>query len=513
MTLPYSVQGGYKNYHRNPGKVRNVELPENWQSGPGEPTTHPAFITEEEQAALRELNLHGKPDPSEIGSGFGPGGLPSFDGAGSGEGFSEGEAPAAAAAAAAGTSTASQQPATSNTTSTAPGEAAEAASEAAQASETGFSSFGDAPSASGFTSATGWTAPMHEAYYGFVPMTDSLGVPVSADTTSGMISSGMTSDTTAPGATPPGAYGLQGQPGWQGYFSDLADSYDVAVPVADISYPHTVPLPPEIDTTDMTVAQINALAAELGTTPSWSDPLGPLAHAMTNMGAFNVAEQAAEEANSTFSDTVMDFLMGENQISYDEQGFPYATAHSFNPMTSGLLGAAVTGFLGPVAGGLFGAGRSIANDDPAGLGLSVLGGLAAPGSAMGVGTGLASMFGLGDDMSFSDVSPDSIATGFSDISDDVMADVQSYFSDPTAVAANDFAGLVGGSGDDTFGENIGTSPVGEVGGGGLEPMVNPQSLFTLLGEQLVDPEDQWYAGKSFFDTGEEIDIGENYGLA
>ena len=393
MTLPYSVQGGYKNYHRNPGKVRNVELPENWQSGPGEPTTHPAFITEEEQAALRELNLHGKPDPSEIGSGFGPGGLPSFDGAGSGEGFSEGEA--------------------------------------AQASETGFSSFGDAPSASGFTSATGWTAPMHEAYYGFVPMTDSLGVPVSADTTSGMISSGMTSDTTAPGATPPGAYGLQGQPGWQGYFSDLADSYDVAVPVADISYPHTVPLPPEIDTTDMTVAQIDALAAELGTTPSWSDPLGPLAHAMTNMGAFNVAEQAAEEANSTFSDTVMDFLMGENQISYDEQGFPYATAHSFNPMTSGLLGAAVTGFLGPVAGGLFGAGRSIANDDPAGLGLSVLGGLAAPGSAMGVGTGLASMFGLGDDMSFSDVSPDSIATGFSDISDDVMADVQSYFSDPS----------------------------------------------------------------------------------
>tara|TARA_R110000744_G_scaffold46911_5_gene103556 strand:- start:26483 stop:28642 length:2160 start_codon:yes stop_codon:yes gene_type:complete len=141
----YTVQGGYKNYADDTGEVKTIEVPENWKSGPAQPTTHPAFITEKEQSLLKKANLHKKEDPSEIGKGKGPGGLASFDGAGSGEGFSEGEAPAAAAAAAAGTSTASQQPATSNTTSTAPGEAAEAASEAAQASETGFSSFGDAP--------------------------------------------------------------------------------------------------------------------------------------------------------------------------------------------------------------------------------------------------------------------------------------------------------------------------------------------------------------------------------
>lgn len=78
----YSVQGGYKNFHENPGKVRNVEIPERWKSAPDHPTAYPVLITDAEKSLLRDANLHGYEDPSQIGRGRGPGGLPSYNGYG-----------------------------------------------------------------------------------------------------------------------------------------------------------------------------------------------------------------------------------------------------------------------------------------------------------------------------------------------------------------------------------------------------------------------------------------------
>ena len=78
----YTVQGGYKNYHTNPGEVRTIEVPERWKSAPDHPTAYPVFITQAEMNLLREANLHGYADPSKIGEGRGPGELPSYNGYG-----------------------------------------------------------------------------------------------------------------------------------------------------------------------------------------------------------------------------------------------------------------------------------------------------------------------------------------------------------------------------------------------------------------------------------------------
>jgi len=76
-------QGGKLNYL---GKQKTITAPVKWKSGPTHPITHLAYITDEEQDILVELNLYksmnGKPNK-------GPFGLPSLnDGDGSGDGSS-----------------------------------------------------------------------------------------------------------------------------------------------------------------------------------------------------------------------------------------------------------------------------------------------------------------------------------------------------------------------------------------------------------------------------------------
>ncbi len=82
MTNKFAVHGGYKNFHEDPGEVRTIEVPARWRSAPGHPESFPAFITLEESELLRKANLHGYKDPSLIGTGKGPGGLPSYNGYG-----------------------------------------------------------------------------------------------------------------------------------------------------------------------------------------------------------------------------------------------------------------------------------------------------------------------------------------------------------------------------------------------------------------------------------------------
>jgi len=76
-------QGGKLNYL---GKQKTITTPVKWKSGPTHPITHLAYITDEEQDILVELDLYksmnGKPNK-------GPFGLPSLnDGDGSGDGSS-----------------------------------------------------------------------------------------------------------------------------------------------------------------------------------------------------------------------------------------------------------------------------------------------------------------------------------------------------------------------------------------------------------------------------------------
>lgn len=131
----YTVQGGYKNYADDVGEVKTIEVPENWKSGPGQPITHPAFITKKEQALLKKANLHKKEDPSEIGKGKGPGGLASYDGQGDRDGGSDGNSSAGESEAMGG----SPGHGSGQGPSVGQGAAAEAASEAAH-SGTGLGS-------------------------------------------------------------------------------------------------------------------------------------------------------------------------------------------------------------------------------------------------------------------------------------------------------------------------------------------------------------------------------------
>ena len=75
----YSVQGGMKNYAPADGGVVG-QVPRRWQSRPGQPETMLAYITDAEADVLRDANVHGKDDPSKMGTvNIGPAGVPSFD--------------------------------------------------------------------------------------------------------------------------------------------------------------------------------------------------------------------------------------------------------------------------------------------------------------------------------------------------------------------------------------------------------------------------------------------------
>ena len=81
------MQGGVRNYASSDGGVVG-KIPRRWQSSPDQPETMLAYITDAEAEVLRDVNVHGKDDPSKIGiASLGPAGIPSFDD--SGWGYSE----------------------------------------------------------------------------------------------------------------------------------------------------------------------------------------------------------------------------------------------------------------------------------------------------------------------------------------------------------------------------------------------------------------------------------------
>lgn len=93
QSKPYHDHLGIKNYKDDFGGFAPEGLPLEWQSAPDQPATRLAYITKKEEEKLRELNLHDKPNPEDIGTkNRGPGNIPSFDdsGGGVGDGDSDG---------------------------------------------------------------------------------------------------------------------------------------------------------------------------------------------------------------------------------------------------------------------------------------------------------------------------------------------------------------------------------------------------------------------------------------
>lgn len=77
---PFHNHLGVKNHLDDFGGFAPQGLPLRWQSHPDQPATFLAYITDKEAEKLRELNLHDKPNPEDIGTkNRGPGGIPSYD--------------------------------------------------------------------------------------------------------------------------------------------------------------------------------------------------------------------------------------------------------------------------------------------------------------------------------------------------------------------------------------------------------------------------------------------------
>ena len=244
------------------------------------------------------------------------------------------------------------------------------------------------------------------------------------------------------------------------------------------------------------------------------NPLGEYASVETPADLARNAMNAYDESQNTISDTIADFVMGPNDMAFTADGYPIAAAHDYSFFDSGLT-QAFAGALSPALGGLYSVGKSIANNNPAELAFGVLGGMAAPFSPVDLATKAGSYFGVGDNMSFRDLSPSSISDSLSGF------DLASLGEDITGMFAgldtSTGASLTGGSANDTFGggaTNYNT-PAPSLGGDtgiGVHPLA-AQNLFTMGGEQLAQQNPYWYGGKRFFDDGDVVDIGDNYGLA
>lgn len=523
MTLPYSVQGGYKNYHQNPGKVRTVELPENWQSGPGEPTTHPAFITEEEQDLLRMANLHGKENPDDIGKGRGPGELPSYDGYGeqasSDAGTSGDFGDTAMESDFSGLSDQQGTPAGGGNSLGVGGALGDLVSRGADISGH-IGGFGDYASISGGdVSAKGYTPQQHAQMYGKAPVATAHGY-LSADTETGFVSSGM--DVNAEVGQGFGVNSMAEAWG-PGTAADLAARGIAPLAAAYSTEPTGMYGPPMEalpSTMEVMTANIDQLAEMMAAygPPDFDNELGPYAGAFTTAEQYGLAEQAAEEADSGFMDSLSDFVFSPNEVVYDDEGFPHMSAHAYDFFNSGLT-KGLLGLASPVLGGVYSVGSSIANDNPAELAYGVLGGIAAPFSVADLGTKALSWADVGENLSFSDLDPRGFdAEGaLASLSPSNMYDNAMSWYDGLDTGTT----LTGGSANDAFGggaANYGTpapAPSYSVGGDTgqvVDPTTVP-SMFTMLGEQIAHNDPFWYGGKRFFDEGEQVDIGDSYGLA
>ncbi|MCK5644430.1 MAG: hypothetical protein KAJ19_26760, partial [Gammaproteobacteria bacterium] len=186
----------------------------------------------------------------------------------------------------------------------------------------------------------------------------------------------------------------------------------------------------------------------------------------------------------------------------DAYGYPVPGKTEFDfwnaPAVDILLGG-----INPIAAGLKGAAGAIVKDDPVQLALSLLGGAAKIGSPvsalLGLGRG-ASALGInplediGEDLSFGDLDTESL------------------------LAALDYGGPATSDSIDRNGPSREELPytVPETGSTleTLAELYSP-SNFAMLGEPLAQSGLSKYAGRGrrFFDEGDIVDIGGQYGLA
>lgn len=357
-----------------------------------------------------------------------------------------------------------------------------------------------APGPSPATASENQRAAARETQTNRAVVTDSYGRPVHSDfSSSGFVDSGM-------------SIGPNGRTAFSGY----APSSGQYGPPSEQYGPPVAGVPSWADYDMMFDDEQQAVQDEYGP-PDYDNPLGPFAGGMSYTDQSDIAEAAAIEADSGFGDMVADFVFSPNNKVYDEQGVPHMATHAYDFFNSGLT-QAFAGALAPALGGAYSIGKSIANNNPAELAFGALNSIAEPFSFVDLATKAGSHFGVGEDLSFSDLSPSSIGDSLSGF------DLASLGEDITGMFAgldtSTGASLTGGSANDTFGggaDNYGTpAPATSDGGVDTWQAADPNavpSLFTMLGDQLAQDNSQWYGGKRFFDEGEQIDIGDNYGLA